>query len=120
MKLKVTMLSLVAGVLSIASAFACDLTDLMRGNTSLAREIKKLERQGYVVVEGDMTYYSQYRYFMEPTAPYVDGSGQVTMRRSAGNYSLTTEYITISFEADVKTNNQCATTIIDETYNVVY
>lgn len=100
-------------------AFACTLNGLMKGNTSLAREIRKYERQGYVLVE-DQSYYNQHRYIVAPTPPYVDGFGEVTMRKSAGNYSLETTYLTISFDGLVKKNNKCATTIKDVTTNTVY
>lgn len=108
-------------VLSLSiSVFACDLQDLMSGHTTLAQTIRSYERQGYTVVNGDATYYSQYRYFAAPVAPYTDGAGQVTMMKNAGNYSLQTTYITISFTGDVTKNNKCTTSITDVTSQVVY
>lgn len=119
MRKKLT-LTLVTAVVFALSVFACDLSDLMIGNTSLARTIRQYEKRGYEVVYGDQTYYNQFRYFMEPVAPYVDGSGTVQMKKSAGNYSLQVDYININFEATAETNGRCTTDIIDITTQTVY
>lgn len=119
MKIKIGA-TLVAAVLFTLSVFAADLHELMNGNTSLARTIRQYEREGYVVVEGDQTYYNQARYFAEPTAPYYDGSGQVTLRKSAGNYSLTTTYVTITFDATTLHNGRSITHITGEYTQTVY
>lgn len=112
-------MTLAAVALLTVSTFACDLEGLLVGNTTLARKVKNMERQGYTIVT-DQSFYNQHRYFAAPTAPYADGFGTVVMIKSGTNYSLQTEYVTISFEGDVKTNGQCATTITDITTQTVY
>ena len=120
-QIKMRKLGILLGLTAITGllAFACSLGDLTKGNTSLAREIKKLERQGFVMVE-DQSFYNQHRYIVAPTPPYVDGFGSVTMRKSAGNYSLETTYLTITFDGLVKKNGRCATEIKDVTTSTVY
>jgi len=112
--------SFVAAMLITVSVFACDLSDLMRGNTSLARAIRQYEKAGYVVVEGEQNFYSQFRYFAAPVAPYTDGSGTVVLRKSGENYSLQTEYVHISFEGNVEKNGRCTTSITDIYTQTVY
>lgn len=116
--MKTLVLSLVFVFASVFS-FACDLDGLMRGNTTLAKQIKKYERQGYEVVI-DQSFYNQHRYIVAPTAPYTDGFGTVVLRKSGTNYSLETTYVHINFEGNVKNNGQCSTSIIDITTNTVY
>lgn len=117
--MKKVLMTVAAVALLAVSTFACDLDGLLKGNTTLAKKVRNMERQGYELVL-DQSWYSQYRYFAMPTAPYVDGSGVVVMRKSAGGYSLETEYVSISFEGDVKVNGQCSTTITDITTQTVY
>lgn len=112
--------SLIAVLALSISVFACDLQDLMTGNTTLAKKIRQFEKQGFTVVEGDQTFYSQYRYFAAPVAPYTDGSGQVTLVKSVGNYSLETTYVTISFTGQVTVQNKCVTSITDVTTQTIY
>ena len=117
--MKKVLFTLVAIITLTATSFACDLSGLMKGNTTLATKVRNMERQGYVLVM-DQSFYNQHRYFVAPTAPYVDGFGQVVMRKSAGGYSLETEYVTISFDGNVKKNNKCSTSITDVTTQTVY
>lgn len=117
--MKKVLMTLAAVALLTVSTFACDLEGLLVGNTTLARKVRNYEKQGYTIV-ADQSFYSQYRYFAAPVAPYVDGSGTVVMVKSGTNYSLQTEYVYINFEGDVKTNGQCATTITDITTQTVY
>lgn len=117
--MKKLILTFVIAIIATASSFACDLDGLMRGNTTLAKKVKNYERQGYVVVL-DQSYFNHHRYLIAPTAPYQDGFGAVILRRSQGGLSLTTEYVTISFNGDVKNNGRCTTSITDITTQTIY
>ena len=112
--------ALLTAALFALVATACDLNQLMSGNTSLARTIRSHERNGFVVANDDRTNYSQYRYIVAPTAPYTDGSGTVTMTRRQGGYSLQVDYAYITFEGYVNTKNQCETRNVAVSYQTIY
>ena len=103
-----------------AAVSACDLSDLLKSNTTLAHKIHSLEIQGFVLVLDDRTFYNQIKYLVVPTPPYVDGNGQVTMMRKHGGLSLTTDYTTITFDGIVRKNNRCATSNIAVSYQTIY
>lgn len=111
----VVLLVLAAGLI----VNACTLSGLTKGNTTLAKEMRNLSKDGFEY-RADMSYYNQHRYLVAPTAPYVDGFGEVVMMKSAGGYSLTTWYAHISFEGWVNGNNKCSTKNVSTYIETIY
>lgn len=66
------------------------------------RTIKSLKRDGYAEVS---RVYNQVMYLVAPTQDYRAGEYVITLRKSAGNYSLTTYYAEVHVEviADIET-----------------
>lgn len=71
------------------------------------RTIKSLKRDGYSEVA---RVYNQVMYLVAPTEDYRAGEYVITLRKSAGNYSLTTYYADVHVEviADIETGKYYA------------
>ncbi len=107
--LRVILLSMLAAVAIVDSSVAAPPTQtyvsaeqIISSDARVARTIRSFKRDGYV--EAGRVYH-QVMYFVAPTEDYKAGEYIITLRKSAGNYSLTTYYADVHVEimADVET-----------------
>ncbi len=80
---------------------------VITGDARAVRMVKAYKRDGFVEANRE---YNQIMYLVAPTEDYKAGEYVITMRKSSGNYSLTTYYAHIHVEifADVETGTYFA------------
>lgn len=112
-----------AAVLPCAQAVAPDALQptteaAVASDTRASRLLRAYLRDGYQEVSRE---YSQIYYFAPPSEDYRWGETRILLRKSSGNYSLTTYYATVHVDimADVETGRYYAGRVWSEE-SVVY
>lgn len=109
MFIRAMIVALVVALTGVSAANAATPTNLyvsaekvVELDARAARVIKSLKRDGYTEVS---RVYNQVMYLVAPTQDYRTGEYVITLRKSVGNYSLTTYYAEVHVEvmADIET-----------------
>ena len=110
---------LLAVVLFTSSVFAGSASNSPKTACEANKRVQTIQRSlqhdGFTLqqVEEQPVYY-----FVAPKAPYVWGSYKYTYTRSAGNYSLTTDYVELTVQVSYTTNGFAVSTITTKEYTV--